>query len=440
MVALQIISKVLASKDYSLIKNNGLTDEYFPEYKEEFNYIKEHVEKYGNVPDKETFLSHFIDENGKSTIELVDVQESDSYLIDTILEEHLWTQSVPIIEKAASILKYDSNEAVSYLFKAIKELEVNYGIGGVDIIQDAALRLNDYLDRKENQQNWFFTTGFPELDDLIHGIQRMEEFIVILARTNQGKSWILEKIAAHIWEIGFNVGYMSPEMSATSIGYRFDTLHKNFSNSALSWSSCDNDSLEEKYTAYISDLKDNPHKFIVSTPSDFNKEITVSKLRQWIEKFKLDAIFIDGISYLKDERYVRGDNKSTSLTNISEDLMELSVEMKVPVIVVSQANRLGTGGEDESDTPEVEHIRDSDGIAYNASKILSIRQLKNEILVMQLKKARGAKLGGKLYYNWSIDKGEFEYVPSMDDSQPVESKRKAIKENKKKFKDKEDVF
>ena len=85
-------------------------------------------------------------------------------------------------------------------------------------------QLEEYLERKNNSDRWFFTSGFPELDDIIHGIQRLEEFLVIVARTNQGKSWVLEKIVTHIWQLGFNVGYISPEMRASSIGFRFDTL------------------------------------------------------------------------------------------------------------------------------------------------------------------------------------------------------------------------
>ena len=93
---------------------------------------------------------------------------------------------------------------------------------------------------------------FEELDDLTHGIQRGEELMVIVARTNQGKSWVLEKMCTHVWELGFNVGYISPEMGAINIGYRFDTLHNNFSNNALVWGN--KDFPEEAYKTYIDEL------------------------------------------------------------------------------------------------------------------------------------------------------------------------------------------
>ena len=369
----------------------------------------------------------------------MEVTESDQYLIDGIREQHLFEESVPIMKKISKLLQTDANAAAEYMMQAVKSLQPNYGLGGTDIVHAAGERFDQFVSRKEKQDDWFFTTGFPELDDLIHGIQRQEELIVIVARTNEGKSWVLEKMCTHVWEIGYSPGYVSPEMGASSVGYRFDTLHKNFSNRGLIWGKDGVD--EEDYSSYIEDLKERKNKFIVSTPADFDKKITISKLRNWIKQNSLDMIAIDGITYLSDERHQRGDTKTISLTNISEDLMELSIEMKVPIVVVVQANRSGVASGDDDSVPELESIRDSDGIAHNASKVISLRRLKNEILVMQVKKQRTGPVGGKLTYQWDIDKGEFNWVPSYEDARPAEEKERRVKESRKKFNnDKEDVF
>ena len=430
MVSLQIINKVLQTQDISLLEENQITRDYFPEYEEEIDFILKHYNEYGNIPDKATFIAQFPD------FEFIEVQESDRYLIDTIREEYLYYKSVPVVQQVAKLMKTDSNAAVEYMIQSMKDLQPNYSITGVDIIQDALNRYEQFTQVKEHQNEWFFTTGFEELDDLIHGIQRGEELFVLFARTNQGKSWVLEKICTHVWQLGFNVGYVSPEMSANSIGYRFDTLYNQFSNKGLMWGNEDAD----KYKDYIEKLKDNNHKFIVSTPMDFNRQITVSKLKQWVKKYKLDMIAIDGITYMSDERYKRGDNKTTSLTNISEDLMELSIELKIPVLVVVQANRNGVSTEDSNDVPELESIRDSDGIAHNASKVLSIKQTKEGTLTMQVKKQRFGAVGGKLIYQWDIDTGEFVNIPSYDDAQPKEVTEKKVRKARAQFVDKEDVF
>lgn len=424
MVALQIISKVLQSQDISIIEDNQLTVDYFPEYQDEYEYIMEHYDEYNKVPDKLTFMSKFQD------FEIVEVQESDKYLIDTIREEYLYYKAVPVIQTAAKLLKTDSNAAAEYLIQSMRDLQPNYKIGGTDIIAQAMERFEAFVDKKNNQDEWFFTTGFPELDDIIHGISRTEELFVLFARINQGKSWVLQKICTHIWEIGNNVGYISPEMSELLVGYRFDTLYKNFSNNDLVWG---NNSLsDEEYERYINELKQRNNKFIVATPLDFNNRITVSKLKQFIKQYKLDLLAIDGITYLSDERGNRGDSKTISLTNISADLKTLSMELKVPIVLVVQANRNGVVDKESEELPELDSIRDSDGIAASATIVLALKQGADQVLTMQCKKGRNNKLGEKISYQWNPNIGEF---LSNNASMSVHHDRPT-----KKIVEKEDVF
>ena len=432
MIQLQILSKILQEGSNRIVEDNLLTRDYFIGYEDEFDFIEEHYKKYGNVPDKATFLAKFPD------VDLVDVTETDRYLIDTLREEYLYYRSVPVVQKIADLLKEDSNVAVEYMLQALKELEPNYNLGGVDIVAQALNRYDRFIERKEHQEDWFFTTGFEELDESIHGIQREEELFVIFARTNQGKSWVLEKMCTHVWQLGFNVGYISPEMSADSIGYRFDTLYKNFSNKGLMWGK--DEISDDTYKEYIESLKKNQNRFIVATPIDFDRKITVTKLKNWVKQYKLDLIAVDGITYISDERERRNENKTTMLTNISEDLMSLSMELKVPVLIVVQANRNGVAEDDSSGTPELESIRDSDGIAHNASKVLSIRQTKENVLKMEIKKQRFGSVGVKLNYQWNINTGEFRFLPDYTDNSPIQQERREKREPAKKIARREDVF
>ena len=202
-----------------------------------------------------------------------------------------------------------------------------------------------------------------------------------------------------------------------------------------------NDIEDDEYKKYIDDLKQRNNKFLVATPKDFGNEITVSKLRSWIKQYNLDMIAVDGITYMTDERYKRGDNKTTSLTNISEDLMSLSVELRVPVLIVVQANRRGVAvGEEDESAPELDKIKDSDGMGANASKVISLRQLKDNVLRLEIKKQRFGPVGGKLNYQWDINRGIFTNIPSDDDAQPRHKSEEKVRDVKKSFKDKEDVF
>lgn len=430
MISLQIINKVLQTQDFSLVADNSLTAENFVGYEQEFEFIKNHYDTYGKVPDKATFLDKFQD------FSLVEVNESDAYLMETLHEEMTYYKSVAVVQKVADLLKVNANDAVEYLRSELPNLE---GIGyqqaiGTDIIKHADIRLQAYNEKRNADTPWYITSGFEELDSIINGWAKGEEFVVFFARTGQGKSWVLVKTMTHAWQIGNRVGYISPEMSATKIGYRFDTVFKNFSNRNLLWGKD-----EPEYKNYIKALSQNEIPFIVATPRDFQNKITVSKLRKFCMTNKLDILGIDGIVYLSDERYKRGDNKTTSLTNISEDLMALSNELGIPILVVVQSNRSGAKDKDTEGTPELESIRDSDGIAQNATKVIALRQT-GDGLEFGIKKHRDGENGGKVIYNWNIDIGEFTYVPSSMDN--IKKRRRETKaaEISNTFADGTDVF
>lgn len=398
MIQLQVLNKILATCDDSIIQLNGLTKDYFVGYEDEYEFIQNHIIEYGNVPDKETFLSKFPD------FDLVEVTESDKYLLDTIREEYLYYQSVPILQKAAELLKFDSIAAAEYMIQSLRNVQL-VSTEGTDLAESGIDRYELYKERVAYQNNFFFTSGFPELDNLMDGINRDGELFVIFARTNQGKSWVLEKICANIWELGYNVGYVSPELSVTNIGYRFDTLVGKFSNKALTKGQKIN---KKAYRKYLKSLKKNEAKFIIASPADFNRQMTVSKLRSFIIANDLQALAVDGVTYIDDERYRRGDSKNISLTNIAEDLRGVTLELGVPILIVVQANRTGVIT-DDSGVPELESIRDSDGISHNATKVLSIRQKDGE-LIMEIKKNTYGMVGGRVKYRWDIDVGDFTFI------------------------------
>lgn len=402
MVQIQLLNKIIKSRSMDIVFLNDLVSDHFGEYSNEFNFIFDHYQRYGNVPDMATMLDKFPE------FDIVDVEESDEYLVDTIREDLKYRLTVPILTKAAEMLKTDSNAAVDYIVSSLSTIGKGDFNVGIDIISNSKLRLDEYLEKKNATTPWMFPTGFKELDDAIGGIAPKEEFIVIVARTNQGKSWVLCKIAEHNWKFGSNIGYISPEMSANAIGYRFDTLNGHFSNFSL-YTGKDVDGYEDYLNKISENAKD---KFIVATPMDFNKKITVAKLRNFCLSNDVGMLFVDGITYISDERYRKGDNKTTSLTNISEDLMSLSCELKIPIIVVVQANR--NGFDENGDVPSLESIRDSDGIAHNATKVLSIRNRDGKLKI-EVVKARNCPVGAKLKYDWNIDTGEFEFN-SLGDS------------------------
>lgn len=422
MTEVQILSKVLSSGNPSIILDNNLLEEYFPNYQEEYRFIMNHYLEYGNTPDVETFLDKFVE------FDLVDVHENDSYLVDAIKEENFFSKLSPVINRVAEIAPADSYGAVDYLISVIPSLIQDKKKAGVDIISAAEDRYYEWVERNSgSKESFFIPTGFKELDDEIGGFSRGEELVVLLARTGNGKTWVLMKMLESAWASGFRVGLIEPEMSYNRVGYRFDTLNSHLSNSRMIRGG-DIDGYKE----HIEALKHKSVPFIVATPKDFSNKVTVSKLRNFCISNKLDMLAVDGISYLKDDRAVRGDNKSTALTNISEDLMSLSVELKMPILVVAQSNR---GGTMYTNGPEVENIRDSDGISFNASLIISVIK-KDPGIIMSTKKSRNGETGDDKTYIWDADKGTFKFVPTCGSTRSADQ----VEAQRRRYKDSQEVF
>lgn len=405
MTESQILNQVINSQDASIIFNNCLENDYFPTLKDEFDFIMHHYKTYGQVPDITTFMSAF------PNFALFQVTENEKFLIDKLREEHTYNVMAQVINKAADLVQVNSFQGVDYLKGQLANLSLSLGISSVNIIKEADTRLQKYQQKLLGNLNFYIKSGFDELDSITNGWQRGEEFVVIMARLGIGKSWFLITTITRAWEQGYNVGFVSPEMTSDSVGYRFDTVRAHFSNQSLAWGK-----KLDGYEDYVQDLKQNNNVFMVTTPKDFNNRITVSKLKTFCEINKLDILAIDGISYLQDERANRGDNRTTELTHISEDLMQLSNDLGIPVLTVVQANRSATV--DPNEAPDVSSIRDSDGIGYNATRVIALRQAGGSTMEMRIRKNRYGLTGGKVCYNWDPEHGNFIYLPVDDDGVP----------------------
>ena len=428
LISVQVISKILATKDFSIVEDNLLDASYFEGYENEFKWINDFYNEYHKVPDEISFLDKFPD------FELVEVTDSDRYLLETLREQHLYSKFTKVLPQVTELLKQDSEAARDFLEQTLhNELQPLNTINDVGVIESVFKRVEDSEYVSQNVASNYIPTGFDEIDADSTGLQRGDELAVIVARINMGKSWVAEYIGTNGVKQGYRIGYFDPEMSVSQVGYRFDTLYGNVPNSAVLFGKYDEYFTVDDYKEYANNLKEEATgEMFITKPKTFNRKLTVSKLRAWIKMRQLDMVIIDGITYLTDERYKKGDSKTISLTNISEDLMDLSSEMHLPIIVVVQANRGGVSDKNSLDTPELENIKDSDGIAANASKVYAVKQLKdddgNTVLVIENKKSRTGEVGKQYKYIWDINRGKFEYrhevdLADMDEDVPVRRKK-----------------
>jgi replicative DNA helicase len=401
MIQEQVLNHIIDSKDSSLIILNRLDDSFFPNYKNEWNYIVNHFNTYGNIPDKETFLASFPD------FDLINVNEPTQYLIDELYKEHQTNQLAETFNKVRKLLiDGEIDKAVDLYKKAYEKLSSNIPLSSVDILKDTS-RYDDYLDRLGSFDKYYVRTGLPELDAMIGGWDREEELGTVVARTNSGKTWLLLKFALSAAQQGLNVGIYSGEMSEKKVGYRIDTLLQHLSNGALIHGSS---TVQNDYKTYIENLPSRLKGNIkVLTPKMINSPAGVTALRAFIEKDNLDILFIDQHSLLEDDRKAR--NPVERASNISKDLKNLQVLKRIPIISVSQQNRSST-----ENGVGTEHIAQSDRIAQDSTIILFLERHKddNSLMDIDLVKSRDTVNGKKLTYKIDFNLGEFTYIPGEE--------------------------
>ena len=82
MIQLQVLNSILLNKDSSSFLMNNFSSEYFSDYPNEFNFIQNHLNQYGVIPDQVTFLNKF------PNFELFQVNEPVSYLISELYDDY----------------------------------------------------------------------------------------------------------------------------------------------------------------------------------------------------------------------------------------------------------------------------------------------------------------------------------------------------------------
>lgn len=403
----QLISKLLNDKDYSIITENLIDESNFVETLDEFKFIKSFHEQYGSVPDKTTFTVKF------PTFDYLTVDQPTQSVIDDLREETLFRKAVALLNTSTKLFEQNSNQGAQYLIDHIGDIRPQYSFTCTDIVHDTS-RYNEWQDKLENPTNYFIPSGFKELDENLFGWYRKEEFALVMARSGVGKTFFLIKTAQHSMSLGYRVGFFSPEMSVNTLGYRFDSANASFSNMALLKGAPVAD-----YKDYMDNLKNTEGHFYVVETKDFDFDgddaVTVPKLRQFCVSKKLDILFIDGFDYLSDCRAKKSDSREDRLGHIAKDLLNLSIELQIPVVSVIQANRKGT---DDTKDMGTENITGADKIGASCTRLLTLRA-NGPAMQMMLPKNRYGKSGAdtKVLYSWNADDSNFYFIPNLEDIQ-----------------------
>ncbi len=416
-IELQVISRILTSNNQQEVDALCSYDSSFYEvYKDQIKFILSH--KYdpinnGKAPDVFTFASAFPD------IQLVDVSESLEYLEAGIRQAKQLYTIQKMVRKIADLDFKDTPQMIDFISSSLENIQGLSNCNPLDIVHDSNKRKEQIL---KNSSQVRIPTGFPEIDKAMYGgLSTVEEFLIVLARTNSGKSWITTKFMESAQANGFPCLYYSPEMQAASLATRFDTWRKHFKNSDLF-----RGRYTDEYNEYIDSLsKEETPAFILEDKDVSSGIVNIPVLENLVKRYKIKLLIIDGLSYVEDYRSSYGDRTHEKYKNISADLFRLSKKYGCAVVVSMQANRDTKDMLDDKGVPmpNLYSIEGSDHPARIATQVFSMRQIfETHTLDIRLEKSRMANNQHPMFsYNWDVNTGKVELATTEETIRDAES-------------------
>lgn len=404
-IELQVISKILTSENQLEIDTLcGYDPSYYSIFRPQIEFILNHKAKYGNVPDTFTFLSEFPDTS------LVQVDEPLEFLSHEMRKNKQHIIMMETFNKIKSLSASDIEAAWAYIGNQYDRVSRLDGNRPMDIIKDAQIRADQVAEYARQSR---IPTGFAEIDKLMYGgLSTVEELVVLIARTNTGKSWVCTKMMESAQKHKFPVLVYSPEMQASFLATRFDTWRGKFANSDLF-----RGRYSEEYKMYIQQLSQEETSVYVVEDKDIAEgAVNVSVLKSLVKRYGIKLLMIDGLSYMEDEK--KSDRDHEKYKNICAGLFQLSKEFGCAVVLTMQANRETKENKDEKGVPfpSIENAEGSDHPARIATQVFSMRQIFDKhVLDIRLEKSRNAANQKPiLSYSWEVNTGRMEYLPGGD--------------------------
>ena len=322
-----------------------------------------------------------------------DGKEVNHFTVINKLKSDFWTEDKLSQLLAEITFEYDGGTSNDYceeqIFKAYKAKKLNELIehtkidsDNIDSLIDDLSSFIDSMNKKESDENIYslseltelkneyFTEskekqlklGFERLDKAIGGIDA-GDVTIIAARPAVGKSAFALQTIRDFGRQGFKVGYFNLEMSLKQVYERsiasasgIDMTRIRLATTFLN----DEKELFEKGNAILGEEK---NVYVISGTQ------SLRKIRAYQKRFKFDVIVIDYLQLITPLQS-RGSNRASEVGDISRGLKAIATDFGIPVIALSQLNRLSDKLKDKE--PHMSELRESGDIEQDASVILML--------------------------------------------------------------------
>lgn len=357
----RLISNTIKTGDFKPLADNDLTEADFQtlEGKEWFKFLKTTYrsrETYGEVPSLDRFKRRF------PSFPYAPTSDSVRALVGELVQSNAVTDGQLMVEEAREYLEEgDLAAAFTSMQEFLSFWNKRQAEGGDIVLSKSSGLLREQYESIKNADGML---GIPwpwePCNEETLGMQG-GQLIVIYGRPKSMKTWVALVIAVHAYLYHHaRVLFYSREMGREQLLRRAASIiagldYRDVKRAKLSKSDeaelfAALDMLEASEQVNATGRKGT---FIISNDRGPSLGATMDLLKEKARDEQVDLLVIDAVYKLKDSRTKARDSDWKTQANVIQDAKDVGVDLNIPVIAVTQANRKAATKASKVDIGEV---------------------------------------------------------------------------------------
>ncbi|MTV50772.1 DNA helicase [Heliobacillus mobilis] len=298
MLESQLLSKVIDENSFAFLQRYHVESADFPTLGEVYLFIREYVRENRHTPDYRTVVAQF-----ENFDYIPEVQDSYKYLCTRLKAQTAKRRAFELLQHQAAkrFSELPGDKFIQWLNEETRKIEADTSIElnqGTNFAANGEERKEWYAQASESRARSFIPTPYVSLTEALGGGFEVGDYILLMAFTNRGKSWMASHIGLTAWENGFGVLHYSPELSKRQQSLRLDTLMGKFDNVKLRRGILDN---SEQYLSYLAAFTPemNHSPYLIKTMEDLPNGLTLDVIEADLQLYPhTKMVIIDGFNLM----------------------------------------------------------------------------------------------------------------------------------------------
>jgi replicative DNA helicase len=414
MIESQLLSKVVNEGQFYELRRYNVQAEDFPTLGHVYEFVNQYVQENGSVPDYRTVVAEFADFQY-----IPDVTDTFKYLCTKLKADSAKRKAYVMLQERATkkFLELQGDKFVQWLKQETEAIERETSLAiatGTDYATNGAERLEWYNQAKQEKGRQFIPTPYPTLTEALGGGFEVGDYVLLMAFTNRGKSWIASDIGLAAWSNGFPVLHYSPELSKRQQALRLDTLRGHFDNVQLRRGQLDDEGHYREFLRAFTEGQSLP-SYIIKTMEDLPNGLSVDVIEADLQVNPgIKLVIIDGFNLMV---HGKGAKMRDAMTLTSRRLRQIFGRYRVAGLVVHQTpgaaekdNKPGEDGVRIIRPPKLTDYSETIAVIQDAATALTF-DADDRSGKLSIEKAREPKVGTVIDLNIHFNRG---YIREQD--------------------------